>query len=65
MLFGFSNQMLEEAQRFHLYFAWLPVDLVDGRTAWLETVTRWHYPGSSINDSGWRYRAGTNLTNAE
>lgn len=42
------------ASRWHLVFAWAPVRLVDGRTAWLGFVDR-RREGPS-GDSRWVYR---------
>ncbi|MGE5146859.1 MAG: hypothetical protein ACM3N5_08925 [Candidatus Eiseniibacteriota bacterium] len=64
MIFGSALQRTEQADRTaHIWWAWFPVRLLDGRTAWLEAVCRWWHEGepsrsaSGAQIGGWRYAA--------
>jgi hypothetical protein len=65
MIFGIATtHRNEQADRTaHLWWAWFPVRLLDGRTAWFETVCRWWgegqqtQPESGEDSGGWRYAA--------
>jgi hypothetical protein len=66
MIFGSATQQTQQADRTaHLWWAWFPVRLQDGRTAWLEPVCRWWDEGqrpqttSGEEAGGWRYAAFT------
>ncbi len=53
MKFGKSNIEKEREKRWHLWFAWYPVRLADGRWAWLETLERKLEAG--MNGEQWLY----------
>ena len=64
MIIGSATQQTQQTDRTaHLWWAWFPVRLLDGRSAWLEPVCRWWDEGQrprSMVDAetgGWRYAA--------
>lgn len=61
MIYGRKWEDLPENKGPHTYFAWWPVLLSDGRTAWLENVRRFWRRDESANWAGdnshWVYEA--------
>jgi len=63
MVFGTAAAQIEFDRTAHIWWAWFPVRLQDGRIAWLGPVCRWWAedrrrmatPGA--DGGGWRYAA--------
>jgi hypothetical protein len=54
MVFGTAAAQIEFDRTAHLWWAWFPVRLQDGRVAWLGSVCRWWAEDGA---DGWRYAA--------